>query len=953
MDNDGNPLNGGGGFSNPARTDLDMNFNNINNVKTLNINAQYDLPSYQPSSPNDTNVYNLVSRGALVNIGTTGIFRVNLSRAVGPSGTNVDTTINAGMYNYIDLCEIIKDNINTWFDDNLITQLRVGSCTWTINRFNFIITNSNPTSPGPWGPVYTLKYAFSGSIAQYFGYNEDNTTFWNITNQAQTTKDLFSAVDWVINSNPATPISNGSPFVYSISEGKWYISDMYYTPNFLNSLDFNNAGYSLVQSGFNKLTISETNGTELWGIGGSQGVLLNANGVTLRLNAINRLRIDSNNLNIYSASLLNYLNINNSSISFSLNIQRFLIDGSYIGMFSPNTFSSFSLDNISAVTRILSTDRLVMNMTYSALSSPNDTGILNITNSDISMTQGGFTKFSMNEDPVIGTTLWGPSGSGHIRLLNAGITLRQNSVNRFNINNVETFIYSPSLLNNFNITDSAIFLNYNSAPRFSISPTDTYLAAPAGATIININDSSLFCSIAGTNRIYIDEVVATTIRGPVGYGAISQIVLTPAECSIGLSGGFNHTCSPTYFRIRYAPSLVDRFIIDTTDINIKSSNNTSLINLNDNQIDMRLLGNSRLLIDSTKTRTVSPNNNNYINIDNDGLTYTDAGINRLSISDTTTYIAAPSSSTYCSVSNTGCALTVDALNRFTAASGGNTTIKSFDNTTTVILAGDNFTATTTTNTLLLNADFNYSKGAQLRIHADSSHSQLLSPNGTQAVEANNSGVQINLGANNFIMPTTRGTAGQVITASGVAGTPSTWATPSVTPGSSINAGWGFLPMSMITATATAATRSFYYISMVPINTVITGIKAYINAAGADFINCAIYRGKNLVVGSPLVMTSGRVTVLSTLDANNYMTLPLTLQAGQSATFTAGEYVTIAYHSSGSGAVYYICPASTANLGISYISTACYAASGTPTFPANLSLITPSTTNTIRTHFEFY
>ena len=102
------------------------------------------------------------------------------------------------------------------------------------------------------------------------------------------------------------------------------------------------------------------------------------------------------------------------------------------------------------------------------------------------------------------------------------------------------------------------------------------------------------------------------------------------------------------------------------------------------------------------------------------------------------------------------------------------------------------------------------------------------------------------------------------------------------------------------------------------------------------------------------MATGQVTVSSVVDANNYMTLPLTfLQTGQSRVFTAGEYVTIGFHSSGTTTVYYIGAASPADLGISYLSTACYAAAATPVFPANLSLITQNGTNTIRTQFEFY
>ena len=198
-------------------------------------------------------------------------------------------------------------------------------------------------------------------------------------------------------------------------------------------------------------------------------------------------------------------------------------------------------------------------------------------------------------------------------------------------------------------------------------------------------------------------------------------------------------------------------------------------------------------------------------------------------------------------------------------------------------------------------------------------------------------------------------------ATGATGAPSTVTGPTGSTGptgaigaTGTNAGWAYLPMSSITGTTTAGIKRYFYISMVPLNTTITGIKAYISIPGSDFINCAIYRGKTLTASSVLVMATGQVTVSSVIDANNYMTLPLTfLTPGQSRVFTTGEYVTLAFHSSGTTTVYYICAAAPANLGISYLSTACYAAAATPAFPANLSLITQNGTNLIRTHFEFY
>lgn len=947
---------GGGGFANPATTNLNMNsiykivelangtdpgdainlsqlttynpfnqsLNTTDNVQfqNVNMNGNWNIPNTQPASINDPNLYIISAQGGLVTIPVGPSFTIKAQMSASPQ-VDVVIPIPHMAYSYLDLCQLIQNSYNT----NTIDVIYRGTmtiCQYGLGGYLIIeITRELIHLAG----TFIIVYDGPNTPSSALGYTATFTTPCNTIAVAQSPLVFSTFVGWKALGSSTTPITNGSPYIYSSSQDKWYCSENLYTPDFLSYMDFNNSSYNLFQNGTNRLKINATdayiyspnslnfvnvsnagmsvvqnsmarvsstafstymmapNGITDCSVSNNgvgfmvdtvarfsalsasnttiksfddtmtltlasnsftaatstdnkilltssgftyahnniQKMIMNANNFVVSNGATPRLDVSGSNSIISAPAGLNRLYLDDSLMKYDEGAQnRLIIDTVRSRVISPSGVYTLESNNSGVGLVANGTTRMGISGFQSYVYSPDYHSLFANTNTYITMEQGGFTKFLMNEDPLIGTSLWGPSGSGKIELLNSRINLRQNSVNRFVINNAETYSFAPSLLNYSYKSDTEMANFFNSVNRFSIGSTSTIFK--------------------------------------------------------------------------------------------------------------------------------SPDTNNYIDINNNGLTYTDAGTNRLSISDTTTYIAAPSSSTYCSVANTGASITVDALNRFTASSGGNTTIKSFDNTTTVTLAGDNFTASTTTNSLVVNADFNYYKGAQLRIHADSSHSQLLSPNGLQAVEANNTGVQINLGTDNYKLPTTRGTVGQVLTYSGIN---TTWSTPSITPGAAINSGWGYLPMSSITATATAATRSFYYISMVPMNTVITGIKAYINTAGADFINCAIYRGKSLVAGSQLVMTSGRVTVLSVCDVDEYMTLPLTLQSGQSNVFTAGEYVTICYHSSGSGAVYYICAAAPANLGISYISTACYASAGTPTFPANLSLITPSTTNTIRTHFEFY
>ena len=908
---------GSGGFISPADKPLDMNqfkifdlpngtdpndainlsqltsynpfnqsLNTTDNVRfqNVNMNGQWNIPNSQPSSPNDTNVYNLVARGALVNIPTSGIFRVNLSRAISPSGSDVDTTINAGAYSYVDLCLIIKNSINQWLTDRAISQVFVSTCTWTLNRFSILITNTNPSAPAPWGPNYSVVYSFAGSIAQYFGYTADNITPWNNINQGQTDINLYSDVDWVSSTDPATPISNGSPFVYSISAGKWYITDTYYTPDFLNNVEFNNSNYEVSQGGYTKLVMNEspTIGTSLWGPSGSGAIQLFASNIALRQNSVERFIINNAETYSFSPSRLNFSYKSNTELaSFFNNVNRFSIGPALIKLSSPNG------DNFS--------------------------------------------------------------------LTDSTLTLTKNSIARLTVDGTNTKLTSPSNGNTLTINDTSSFIYINSFLRFSTDASSSSLRSPGAGTSLELEDTVITLQTSGTNYLELTNTAMGYYKNDAIRLLINNLMTSLYSPNAQTTGGFQIYINDTDIQMMQFPWTGNPFPY-IARIQVSSTGSTILrsrTGLFDCRIDDlgSYLGDSvraRIIANASSSQMVSPGGNSILSVVDTGTNYTLGGVSKLSLISSASTLAY-NATNYLYVSS-GATLVVDNIARYDALSAGNTTVRSYDSTATLTLQPSVASIVAGTSTVLLNADFTYQKVGQNRIHADSSHTQLISPDGTKAIEANDTGVQINLGTDNYKLPTTRGTAGQVLTYSGVN---TTWATPSVTPGSAINSGWSFLPMSSITATATAATRSFYYISMVPMNTVITGIKAYINTPGADFINCAIYRGKNLVAGSPLVMTSGRVTVLSTLDANNYMTLPLILQAGQSNQFTAGEYVTIAYHSSGSGAVYYICAAAPANLGISYISTACYASAGTPTFPANLSLVTPSTTNTIRTHFEFY
>ena len=1074
MDNEGYPIaGGGGGFVSPATEDLDMDgfeitdlqagtdpgnavnygqltaynpFNQPLNTtdsvqfQNVNMNGQWNIPNTQPATPNDPNTYSIGARGGIINVPVyvypKNCIEINLFRSANPPVEIVYLPVPSGSYFYADLADLIKDAFNALPGafNGIVT------CSYCAFFNNKLLLTLNSTMT----PPYNFDYQLQGT-----GYTDDVNYLLGVTNTSRRNYGSPASgnlpvtysvnIGWYSTSS-SFPVQNGSPYIYSASQDKWYTSEILYTPDFLNNFEFSNTQYSINQGVYTKFVMNAAS-SSLWGPDQSGAIQLFASNIALRQNSVERFIINNAETYSFSPSRLNYSYKSNTELaSFFNNINRFSIGPTVTSLTSPSTANTLTINDTSSFIYINTVLRLSTDAVSSTLRSP-----------------GASTSLLLED---AGATLQ-TSGTDYIELTNAAMSHVKNGNLRSLIDNTRTNLYSPNVFSTggfqLAMTDTDIqMMQYPSSPypfisRIQVSSTgstilrsltglyscavhDTVggyfsdvsrrriiangsscqMVSPDGASSTTLTDASFAIIRSSVNRLLIDAS-GTSIYGvapslPVlnlgvstaslgcsgGYSTVvtsgvtagvavkngagdSRLVVSSAEStlwspdlasSLAVSGNnltliinsINRQIVTSLTTAFYSPSLSNSMVLSNNG-NILTCNG-SVLNLANAALSYTLAGVQRCLINSSTLKLVSNNTLAQVAIEDTGITTTlDAsctniitvgGTNKLNLNNFTSSLRY-NDTNYFNVSNSSIELVKNNAVRFgisdTAASGfspSNIMVTALADTLWQVSGG----SSTGTKLITTPTDASFILNNVTRIHSDSSHSQLVSPNGLQAVEANNTGVQINLGANNYKLPTTRGTAGQVITAD-AGGTTSSWATPSVTPGASINSGWGYLPMSAITATATAATRSFYYISMVPMNTVITGIKAYINTPGADFINCAIYRGKNLVAGSTLVMTSGRVTVLSTVDANNYMTLPLTLQAGQSNQFTAGEYVTICYHSSGSGAVYYICAAAPANLGISYISTACYAAAGTPTFPANLSLVTPSTTNTIRTHFEFY
>jgi hypothetical protein len=112
-----------------------------------------------------------------------------------------------------------------------------------------------------------------------------------------------------------------------------------------------------------------------------------------------------------------------------------------------------------------------------------------------------------------------------------------------------------------------------------------------------------------------------------------------------------------------------------------------------------------------------------------------------------------------------------------------------------------------------------------------------------------------------------------------------------------------MPIQNAVSTITPGTISYFYIVRLTRATTISGIQVYL-ASGADPMRCAIYRGyvKSGVSGS--ITLVGQTTNTAVTAGLPYTSMAITPISGQSLTFAAGEYITIAFHSAGSSNVFY-------------------------------------------------
>jgi hypothetical protein len=170
----------------------------------------------------------------------------------------------------------------------------------------------------------------------------------------------------------------------------------------------------------------------------------------------------------------------------------------------------------------------------------------------------------------------------------------------------------------------------------------------------------------------------------------------------------------------------------------------------------------------------------------------------------------------------------------------------------------------------------------------------------------------------------------------------TTTTPSIVSGYALN------PANRATTTITSSTKSYYYTVLLNQATIISGFTVYLDS-GSDIFRMGIFRGNN--IAGQTITLCGQSTGAVLNDTTVFNRRAITAVAGQNLTFSAGEYMTVAFHSQGSTNVFLgsaVCGVVLVEL--TWQSNTNYASAG---FPATLNSTAILGGFTSRPCFELY
>jgi hypothetical protein len=172
---------------------------------------------------------------------------------------------------------------------------------------------------------------------------------------------------------------------------------------------------------------------------------------------------------------------------------------------------------------------------------------------------------------------------------------------------------------------------------------------------------------------------------------------------------------------------------------------------------------------------------------------------------------------------------------------------------------------------------------------------------------------------------------------------------------SIVSGYPFNPANRATTVIAVGSKQYWFTVLMSESSLISGFTLFLNS-GSDSFRMGIYRGylKSNAGSNPgaTITLCGQSSGAGLTSSIPFNRVAITAVVGQTLSFAAGEYMTIAFHSNGGTNSYIASPASgTPFTELTYTTLANYVAS--PGFPATLGQASISSPNNQRPCFELY
>jgi hypothetical protein len=168
--------------------------------------------------------------------------------------------------------------------------------------------------------------------------------------------------------------------------------------------------------------------------------------------------------------------------------------------------------------------------------------------------------------------------------------------------------------------------------------------------------------------------------------------------------------------------------------------------------------------------------------------------------------------------------------------------------------------------------------------------------------------------------------------------------------SGVRAGLAYNPVSNATTTITTGNKAYWFIAVINEPTTINGFSTYVST-GSDTMRVGIYRGYLRASTSDVITLVGQSAAGVVNAGLPYTRRSISVTSGQSLTFTPGEYMTIAFHSSGTTSSFLASPVMGSQLtDVSYNSSVNYTTTG---FPTTLLSTSINSSNIQKPCFELY